>query len=448
MLDREHRYAALCGDPSTTAPGGGADGTPHCEARAVRISLVYSVATFAFMSSNLPTGLIADSCGPRRTAVLCNAGAGLAALLVAVPPRWNAPFDTLLLGLPLLAFFGPGLEVAYSTVANLFPGSESTVIGTTSGMMGGSALMFPVYAVVARSFGPTLTGLFLGHACVAFAFAAAALLLPRRTVPQQPPASEEEGAGGRSTKVNPLFAPQRPPPRAPRTPTSSQPEPVAHKGNDRGVELAAATQSPTATDEPGPLASTAAGRTCRGQRRSVDVPPLLVGSSDGPADEDAPPPTPPASSKWVALCQVLLSRPMLSLMLWFAAHYARLAYYLGTAALQFARVADGDAAEAASLLTILSWVAPFGALASPVTGALADARGHRTALGVVHVLGLLHCAAMLSPWPATQVGGMAAYTIQQEGLFAVGQARVLSLVPAHQFGGVSGCFLVVGAAAR
>lgn len=449
---------------------------PHCDARAIRINLVYSVATFAFMSSNLPTGLMADRLGPRRTATLCNAAAGAAALMIAIPPAWGVPVDTFFVGVPMLAFFGPGLEVSFASVANLFPGNEGTVIGTTSGMMGGSAVTFPIYAAINRAVpGANLTALFLAHAAVAFASAAAALLQPRRTVAQKLPASEEggaEGDGDLHTRVNPLFKSPYSRRHTPRAIARTGPGHGASSGATRSLELTSASTlrgpasdsgrappAARATDaagtagvDPGaalsPRDNEAEGPRRSGVRQSVAAPPLLVGTSDAPLEEDEPPPTPPGSSKWVSLWHVCTSREMLALMAFFVVHYLRLAFYLGTASLQFSRVGSGSPAQAAHLLTMLSWIAPFGAVSAPLIGALDDARGHRFAIGVVHALGLLHCGAMLSPWVTTQVVGMAVYTVQQECIFAVGQARALKLVPAYQFGAASGVFLMVGAAAR
>lgn len=386
----------------------------HCDSRAVYVNLVYTVATFAFMSASLPLGFVADKLGPRRTAAACNIAAGVGALMVATPTRWGMPIDTFFAGLPVAAFFGPGLQVAFATVANLFPGSEGTVIGVMSGMMGGSAIMFPVYnAVHAAAPSVSLSALFTAHAAMCGLFACLSRLFPLRAV--------SEAAAAQEAEVEIIK-----PTDGPRDNETCGGEVPDRSGNGGIATLPTASDRGTAAQRGAPVAGADPEGAVEGLVSVKEV------------SRQAP----------LSLLALACSRPVLALLLLYTVHYLRLAFYLGTASLQLLRLAGGDEGVASTYLTLLGWIAPFGCLAAPVIGRIDDARGHRFAMALVHVMGLVHCVVTLVPFLPVQAVGMMLYTAQQEMLFAVGLARVLKLVPTHQFGVASGAFLLLGALVR
>lgn len=397
----------MCAD----AGDAGAEAPTHCNDRAVYVNLVYSVATFAFMAASLPLGFLGDKLGPRRTAAACNLAAGVGALVIAIPRGWNAPVDTFFAGLPLAAFFGPGLQVAFATIANLFPGSESTVIGVMSGMMGGSAIVFPVYnAVHAAVPSASLSSLFAAHAAACCLFAAMCFLYPRSTVP--------EARGPQEVRVE-----------------LAKPAATAGSGGDRAQ---------LSTGEPGREEGKNALATLPSTPRDDSA---LSCDVEGAAESTASRST-ASDTESISLLALACSRPVRALLLLYIVHYLRLAFYLGTASLQLLRLAQGDEPAAATYLALLGWIAPFGCLAAPAIGLVDDSKGHRFAMTVVHAAGVLHCVVSLVPSLPVQVAGMLLYTTQQEMLFAVGLARVLQLVPTQQFGVASGAFLLIGALVR
>jgi len=199
IFDEDGEYTELCDAAASQTRNTTSNATSGaineedlltCDERVLRINFMYVLAQVALLSSSLACGALLDRSSPRTLMTLSNACVALGAAVVATSN--SRTFDVFAYGFTILSFFGPGLQLAAASVANLFPGHESTVIGVLSGMMGGSAVVLPVYAAIGRATGAGMSVLFGTHAILALAFTASAWLLFPDAPYASPPAPVKE----------------------------------------------------------------------------------------------------------------------------------------------------------------------------------------------------------------------------------------------------------------
>lgn len=133
ILNDEGVYAELCEDSRL-----------DCEARKVRLSLVFSAGIFCLLGGRFFWGLLLDRHGPRVTSFLS------ALLIIIGAAMFGASMSTTGLDLyipayALIGLGGPGIHLANFHSSNLFPAMKRTVIASFSGVFGTSGLVFVVF---------------------------------------------------------------------------------------------------------------------------------------------------------------------------------------------------------------------------------------------------------------------------------------------------------------
>jgi len=425
MLARED--AILCEDGSTL-----------CEARDLELNLVFSVANVALLLSSLPLGLALERFGPKLLAFCSNLVIAAGSFVIA------AGFDgssratdgatssggmLLLVGLALVSASGPGIQLATVGVSELFPSRRATVVGLLSGMMGGSALVLPLYGAIHSAGGGSVTirGIFWWHGGMALALAVAMAAV----LPWAPFEAAADAAAS--------------------PPAALDDVPSAQPGGEEGSAISAASiraelksRSALGADQEGGAAQS---ESAAGAVSSPDG--AAAGEEGGETPRKPGPggsgPIPPRPSLLAALC-----RPwFLFLVVWFAAQYLRLVLYLGTAELQLREIAAAagrPVGDVSTWLAVLGWLAPLGALAAPLSGLLQDAAGYPAAVGAVTALGVAHAAMSLVPSLEAQPLTFVLYTCQQEALFGVVLAGILDGMGPARVGVGAGIIFVCGAA--
>lgn len=469
------------------------DGTLLCTARDLELNLVFSIANVALLISSLPIGLLLARFGPRAVSVASNCCIAAGAFIIAAAfdgsdhPKSGETSSSgivLAIGITIMSAFGPGIQLSSVGSAELFPSRKATVVGLLSGMMGGSALILPLYGAVhsAGAGAVTLKGIFWWHGGMVLTLAVAtALLLPSGTFEEArdalhlaDKAAPSETAGqGKPTKAAAEAASAA---SAPTTHDDAAPPAVAPVD---AKDLAVTCQSPelpstgegeespgiTAGSSGHPLPATSiADKTCEPaaaaggeqalQSRAAHAtthaaavaPTGAAAAAVAEAASDGPPVEPAGTP--ATMLGALFQPWFLALLVWFSAQYLRLVLYLGSADLQLREMADATGespSDAETWLLVLGWVAPFGAVAAPLVGLLQDWAGFAVAMMVVQLVGIGHAAMSLVPALEAQPLTFALYTSQQEALFGVVLAALLSGLGSARFGVGTGVVFICGA---
>lgn len=476
----------LLDEQAMQCTGGSTSPTLLCAARDLELNLVFSIANVALLLSSLPLGFTLQYFGPKRVAVVGNIMIAIGAFVIAA---LFDPADTvavskesgelsrsgivLMVGMALISFFGPAIQVTTLAVGVLFPRSQATVVGVLSGCMGGSAIVLPAYAAVHAGAGATISGLFWWHGAWSLAMGVAmAVILPlgqfddlveaeaSRSSVTGPAARDSAHAGGSSSLRSSSSGAAL---------TSAQPA----TATDITIELckakldgaSEAESSPSGLSNCSPailsdnisavlsketdvesvpaeaVASPGDGKTAALsviRKEAISAAPIGSISESESAQQAAGP------STWT-----LLRRPwFVALIAWMSVQYLRLVFYLGSTDLQLRDIALQQGLtvqDAEQLLPVLGWIAPLGALAAPAAGIVQDRYGITWALLACQGLGIVHAALSMVPVLGVQPVAFLAYTWQQEAAFAVVLAGILDGFGAAKSGIGAGVVFVAGA---
>mmetsp|Transcript_9121 Transcript_9121/g.22480 ORF Transcript_9121/g.22480 Transcript_9121/m.22480 type:complete len:486 (+) Transcript_9121:54-1511(+) len=181
MLQNEGIYASEC--KTTKAP---------CMEQAVKLEMMYTVATSAFCFCVWPTGLVLDRFGPR---VCCMMGATFFGAGCAMFAVSSNTFDLFMPGYCLIAIGGLPVVLSMMHLSNLIPELAGTVITIMNVMIDVSSLDFQVFNVLV-SFGFTRQTLFLAYLAVPLLiFITAPFMWPMQKYEPRP--TDQENLGSR-----------------------------------------------------------------------------------------------------------------------------------------------------------------------------------------------------------------------------------------------------------
>jgi hypothetical protein len=457
-----------------------------CSERDLELNLVFSVSNVALLLSSLPLGFALKYFGPKRVAVVGNIMIAIGSFVIAgfFDPKDPVSLVTsssasnlsrsgivLMVGMTLISFFGPAIQVSTLAVGVLFPRMQATVVGILSGCMGGSAIVLPAYAAVHSSGPISISGIFWWHGGWSLAMGIAmSVVLPLGQFDDL--AKEIAGDTQAVSAVEPAPSKAEPPESALESVSST----VALKptrsiqAGDAAVEVEMASGSGDAALEVEMASGSgnAAAKAVVGLASGFETGTQLGdGAVAGAAQSTSTLATDSARAvahardggvsgeeagggvAEMSTCAMLLQPWFVALVLWLSVQYLRLVFYLGSADLQLRDIANQQGlspADAERLLPVLGWLAPLGALAAPVAGQVHDRYGSGWALLVTQVLGILHAGMTMVPLLGIQPAAFLAYTWQQEAAFAIVLAAVLDGFGAAGSGIGAGVVFVAGAA--
>lgn len=462
LLNGERTFEALCDGSSTL----GADGT--CDESDLKLNLIFTVSSTSYGAAPIVLGMVIDRYGPRTMCVLSSAFLSVGFLLVTVSSYPD--FDLFMVGFVLIATFGVGVQFSCFHVANLFPKRHGTVTSFLSAMFGVSSLMYPLLHALwsATDGGLSRRGLFAAYTVVVCLCTVFAWFLPRRAFDMGdecgfswklgfhavPRADAAEAAGSvAATDVLVLVDHSTTGAGA----TKDAAEGVAPStalaasavGDDGSVHSSQQHDASTAGDAPQLAASADAGSAEAGEdgiqatATAVDKAGSEVAVSVGDGGDVAGKGTPasdetkeaaapcndaasdasadvgsdvaaPGCLQQSSTSDYILNAAFTCLTFWCVS------VYLGSVNLQLEEI-DGPPVNEGKIdryTSAFSWIAPIGALFSPVIGMIIDKYGFGAAYVAVVIVGHVHAVFALIPSIPAQIITFFAYTISQEGLFA------------------------------
>ena len=136
MLQEEGIYGDVCTDG------------PPCQEQAVRLQIIYTVATSAFCFCVWPTGLVLDAYGPRAC---CMMGAAFFGVGTALMARSDAAHDLFMPGFVLMAVGGLPVVLSMMHLSELIPALAGTIMTIFNVMIDVSSLDLQLFHVVVSS---------------------------------------------------------------------------------------------------------------------------------------------------------------------------------------------------------------------------------------------------------------------------------------------------------
>ncbi|RLN65219.1 hypothetical protein BBJ29_007655 [Phytophthora kernoviae] len=159
MLEKERVYNEFC-----------ETGEAICQTQSDRLQYAFTLAGSSSMASNLLLGLVFDKFGPRVTKSI-----SLVLLIIGALLMGNAHFringegpDLLLIGMVLVGFSGPGIQLSGIHMSNLFPEATALVACFIVGGLQLSFLIFSLFDLAYMNLGMAKTTIFEIYACVVF----------------------------------------------------------------------------------------------------------------------------------------------------------------------------------------------------------------------------------------------------------------------------------------
>lgn len=173
-LVEEGVYADACEEAD------GEDGGGVCDARSLRIGLLYTVAAGCALISPPVIGAFLDAKGPRLTALAAVATHGTGLMLLCV--SLSAGVDIYLPAFALIGASAPSFLFLVFSVANLFPGREGMFVSVVNGAYDLSVLVYPTLNSIRVAADASLVAVLLVYAGVILSLvtAFAVVLWPER----------------------------------------------------------------------------------------------------------------------------------------------------------------------------------------------------------------------------------------------------------------------------
>lgn len=146
-----------------------------CEAQSEKLHFAFTIAGSSSMCSNLVLGLFFDRFGPRFTKVLSLALIILGAVLMGQAqyrddalssPSSSQPPDYLLIGMALIGFSGPGVQLSGIHLSNLFPEAKALVTCFIVGALQLSFFIFTLFDLLYEHLGLSKAVIFNSYAFV------------------------------------------------------------------------------------------------------------------------------------------------------------------------------------------------------------------------------------------------------------------------------------------
>lgn len=192
MLEKERIYNELC-----------KTGEAICQAQSDRLQYSFTMAGSASMWSNLLLGIVFDKFGPRVTKSISLVLLIIGALLMgSAHYRINGEGpDLLLMGMVLVGFSGPGIQLSGIHISNLFPEATALVACFIVGGLQLSFLIFTLFDLAYTQLGLAKSTIFEVYTVVVFLSLIGTVL----TEPDTP--FEETGAGEQHELLSPMRLP-------------------------------------------------------------------------------------------------------------------------------------------------------------------------------------------------------------------------------------------------
>jgi len=114
-----------------------------CDAQKLRFNLIYTIGVFVNTVAPVFMGFFMDRFGPKMTNMIGASLYSIGGLLFTVSLLYDV--DLIMPAFTLLGFAGPEIQMSVFHLSSLFPGYESSIMSTFSGVFPLSSLVFAVF---------------------------------------------------------------------------------------------------------------------------------------------------------------------------------------------------------------------------------------------------------------------------------------------------------------
>lgn len=383
-----------------------------CREQDLALARMMSAAITAALTSSLPTGIVLDYIGPRRTTLLGLALQFGGALLLAFS---GAELDLYVAAYALLGAGSPGIQISTMHVSQLFPGHEGTMLALLNGCYDASSLVFLVFLAADRALAgaPPLREMFLVYAlAVVLPVALVGLVVwPDRAFDRSAAGTD---ATGSSTADD----------AAPTADACGHKE--AGRGRTEGDAAVAGVEV-----APAQLASCSSA-----WRRSwcADGATRPPGAAFGTAAFARLPLRWQLRSSQLALCALFFSTSLL-----------RFSFYMASMPEQLSYLSALTGVDSAPFGTSFGYILPLATLSAPVAGKVVDHFGIEVTLCVTSLLAIAHGAVCLVPSLPAQVGAFVLFGVFRAFLFTSVSAWIAAHFGFVTFGRIFGLLATVAA---